>query len=496
MNIEINLGNEHNFHGAGKSQGLMAAITGTLQAPFRFLRRYWLLALVGLVIAAAGTLFLVVSFRDTDTPTDMVTISPQEMNSALYRFGTRPEGDLPDLDVLMFTPTYFAATGKAPPEEAVAEPSLLFFISEEIHVGEIPLDPPQPLLRVDGGRRLEPVDFKVLIDTEHHRTMVARYAGVAAGGGPLVTENTGRLALVFPEPIRGVESISNVMTWKLPIEYTEGFASREVVLRRPGADALTVPPLFGNQAITWAAFLAIMAGLLIALSPCLLQLGVYYTAILAATHVEEGNPGSMDAAAAKKHIIQTGLFFTVGFTAVYTVAGAAAGSIGRSLDTLGLFSVWLRPLSVVAGIVIILLAVRVAWNARAPLVCRLPMPAVFGKGRRTGVLGAALMGISFAGGCLACFGATVLPALLLYAGGTGSVAYGALLLLIFSLGIALPCLILAFGIARFQPVLQRLDRFGPSLALASALVMVGFGLLMITNQFHIISGLIGRYINL
>ncbi|MBI2917366.1 MAG: sulfite exporter TauE/SafE family protein, partial [Chloroflexi bacterium] len=181
---------------------------------------------------------------------------------------------------------------------------------------------------------------------------------------------------------------------------------------------------------------------------------------------------------------------------VYTAGGAAAGYVGQSLQSLGLLSRWVRPLSIAAGLVILLLAARVAWNARAPLVCRLPLTRVFGEHKRTGMLGSAVMGFTFAGGCLTCFSATVLPALLLYAGSTGSMAFGAGLMLAFSLGISLPCLALAFGASRFQPALQRYYHLAPALGLAGALVMAFFGVLMLSNQFHLVSGLVYRLMGL
>lgn len=157
---------------------------------------------------------------------------------------------------------------------------------------------------------------------------------------------------------------------------------------------------------------------------------------------------------------------------------------------------WSRPLSIMAGAIILVMALRVAWNARSPLVCHLPMSGLFGKERRTSLIGSAVMGISFATGCLACFSATILPALLLYAGATGSVTYGALLLLVFSLGITVPCLILAFGISRLQPLVVRLQNMGPYLGLASATVMAAFGVIMFTDQFHLVSSLIYGYLGL
>lgn len=104
------------------------------------------------------------------------------------------------------------------------------------------------------------------------------------------------------------------------------------------------------------------------------------------------------------------------------------------------------------------------------------------------------MGFTFAGGCLSCFAATVLPAILLYVSAVGSVAYGALLLMVFSLGTSLPALGLAFGVSRSERLLSWLQRNNRKLALASAAVMAGFGILMVTYTFHIFSGFIGQFL--
>lgn len=479
----------------------MEATANGLLTLIRLVRRHWLLAMLALVIAVAGGLFLVVNSQSASPAgTAADALQPQDLERSLMRLGLHLEDDVEvEVTVFMLTPTYFAATSRVPPEETATEPSLLFYVSETTHVGVLSIDPPTPLLRVDGGQLLEPADVKVLADSEHHRAMLVRYAATTAGGDPAVTENTDRLRIVFLflDPTKSEESPSIVMTWRLPIEYTDEFASREVVLGRSMSGEpvqAAASPSLGRQPISWAAILAIMAGMLVALSPCLLSLGVYYTSVLAGVGSEEGQTGTRSTATARRQIVQTGVFFSLGFTLVYTAGGAAAGSIGQSLEHLGLITTWIRPISIGAGIVILLLAVRVAWNAGAPLVCKLPLGLVFGRSRRTGPIGAAVMGFTFAGGCLSCFAATVLPAILLYVSAVGSVAYGALLLMVFSLGTSLPALGLAFGVSRSERLLSWLQRNNRKLALASAAVMAGFGILMVTYTFHIFSGFIGQFL--
>ena len=495
---------------------IVASIGNVETALTRRIKGYWPLWLVALVGVAALALFLLsrssssapgTAVFDTgpaeaqaaETQASVATITWSELVDALGRSGRGPGGVRPDLDVFLATPQYFSVSGRTPPRAALEEPSLLFFVTEDSH-RELDADPPQPLLRIDGGAALAPEAVTVLADSEHHRTVSVRYAALDPAGRPLFAGQIGLLELVFPAP-DGEEPLNNVLDWSLPIRYTDAYVSGEVVLLPPTSDipgttgpaGSATPALVAEPSLTWPAVLAIMAGMLTALSPCLVQLAFYFTATLGGASTE--GVAERGRAAAQRHVVLTGLFFALGFTLVYTAGGAAAGYVGQSLDELGVLTRWMRPISIVAGTVIIFMAIRVAWNARAPLVCKLPMAPVFGRGRRTGPLGSALMGISFAGGCLACFSASILPALLLYAGSTGSVAYGALLLGVFSLGISLPCLALAFGVSRLQPLVQRIQGAGPALGLVSAAVMAAFGFIMLTNQFHIVSGLIGRHIH-
>ncbi len=524
-------------------------------------RTYWPIGLIGLIIGVALVLYIVdrwqtptaspvvaepvvaepsvaepaavmqpTSAAPVAQPTEIVlnTITMDQLLKGLFRQGIRPEGPLPTVDVLLSAPVYFSATGRQAPEDALQQPSLLFYVTEDSHE-ELPIEPPAPELLIDGQRIGTPTKIKVLADSFHHRTSLIRYDAVDAAGQPLVTTANREIQLIFPAP-GGWTAPSNQLHWVLPIIYTNDFSSWQVALgmtvaapavsqttanvhanhartvtqgasapvvtgQSSGPTAGATTPTFTFQ-LTGAAILAIMAGMLTALSPCLIQLVLYFTATLAAVSTEAIAVDDVRRLGAQRHVLLTGIFFATGFTLVYTAGGAAAGFIGQSMDRVGILIAWSRPLSIMAGAIILVMALRVAWNARAPLVCHLPMSSFFGKERRTGLIGSAVMGISFATGCLACFSATILPALLLYAGATGSVTYGALLLLVFSLGITVPCLILAFGISRLQPLVVRLQNMGPYLGLASATVMAAFGVIMLTDQFHLVSSLIYGYLGL
>jgi cytochrome c biogenesis protein CcdA len=147
--------------------------------------------------------------------------------------------------------------------------------------------------------------------------------------------------------------------------------------------------------------------------------------------------------------------------------------------------VWARPISMAAGIVVVYMGLRTAAQANVPMVCKIPM---LNRKPRTGRFGAVVMGSTFAVGCLSCFSATVLSALLLYAGATGSPITGGLIMLIFSTGVGVIFLLAAWLLANAAPLMTWLEKARPYIGAISAVIMIGFGILMITYKFHIWTG--------
>lgn len=367
------------------------------------------------------------------------------------------------LEVLYAPPAYFAMAGG---EEGIAryapDKFYIFLISETIHEGEaLPETLPPATLRVD-GQEMAPFDVKTLISSSHHRTSVIRFDHAA-------DQTPQELALLIAD--------ADPMGWNLA-DISDNVSTESV-----GWSA------FG---LSWALLLPGLAGMLAALGPCLTQLVVYYMATLTGVGMEVLQDETARAAQ-RRRVLRTAIFFSLGFTVVYTAGGAIAGMIGQSLQNLGLLETLNQPLSMVAGVIILLLAWRVIVNARAPLVCKLPLASKVRSESGTGLWGAMMTGGAFAFGCLSCFGATVLTVLLLYIGASGSVLQGTFIMFVFSLGLTVPFLVAALALGRILPLFSRLERVAPWLGLASGTVMIGFGLLMITYRFHVVSSLIYRW---
>ncbi len=437
-------------------------------------KSFWLLLLMITIVLLGGLTYVLLSAEGPQGQDPSITaLTPEQVRQILVRNGAG--ADNVAIDALYAPPWYFKWNNRQAP--TTDKPILVFFLFETIHEGVLPTDPPPAILKID-GQQFNSLNATVLSTAEHHRVTQVLFPALDDNGSPLLTQSARNITLLLP--INGAVSEDGTFSWDLPLPY--------------GAGAIGGSEVIGHQSMSLAAFFAILGGILAALSPCLMQLTVYYTAALTGSSVE-GTTSPTSLTGVRSSMMKTALFFIVGFTIVYTVGGAVAGYIGESLQRLGSLDQWLRPVSIVSGILILILALRTAAQANVPLVCRLPLMRLK-AGQKTGFVGSILMGLSFAIGCLSCFSATVLTTLLLYAGATGSPLTGALLMLVFSLGIGLVFLLAALLMAEALPFITFFQKAQRPIGLFSALVMSVFGVLMITDNFHLVSGWLAKLLQL
>jgi len=147
---------------------------------------------------------------------------------------------------------------------------------------------------------------------------------------------------------------------------------------------------------------------------------------------------------------------------------------------------WNRPLSIAAGLGILLVGIWMAAQTSAPVVCRLPMLRTPGTGNRwLEAVKMMFLGSAFAVGCSTCFGGALFISLMIYVGTVGSASLGAAALLLFSLGMAIPYLLAAAFLSRALPLLGSFQKVGNGLAVASSVVLIFFGVLLIADKFHV-----------
>jgi cytochrome c-type biogenesis protein len=88
---------------------------------------------------------------------------------------------------------------------------------------------------------------------------------------------------------------------------------------------------------------------------------------------------------------------------------------------------------------------------------------------------------------MTCFGSALVVGMVVYVGLAQSALYGALILFLFSLGMGIPLVAAALAMARALPLLMKLETAVPWMGLASAALMAGFGVLLISGNYMLVS---------
>lgn len=218
---------------------------------------------------------------------------------------------------------------------------------------------------------------------------------------------------------------------------------------------------------------AFLGGLISCLSPCVLPVLPVFVAHVGGA----GRPTDISGAiAVADRGRQRAIGFLLGFAGVFVALWVSLGLVGFAL--LSTVPV-LRP---IAGLAIVALgaATILGWQPQVA-------GGRFGGSGSFG--GSFLLGAGVAIGWTPCIGPT-LGAILTMAAASGTVWSGALLLFTYAAGMAVPFLAVAFGLSRFRPLARTLARHHRFLQVATGALISGVGVLVATNAFSRLAGLV------
>lgn len=218
------------------------------------------------------------------------------------------------------------------------------------------------------------------------------------------------------------------------------------------------------------------AGVASFLAPCIIPLVPAYLGIIV---------GEMGDAHDPARAVPATLVFIAGFTTVFAGLGALAGLLGSSLE------VFQNDVRIVGGVVIIVMGLALLGFARGPLAREkrlIPqLPAV------TGVARPYVVGIAFGAGWSPCVG-PLLAAALTIAARSGGIGRGTVLLGAYALGIGVPFLLAALGLASSPALADRLRRIGPNLERVAGILLVVLGVLLATNTYVHLTSYLARFV--
>ena len=225
--------------------------------------------------------------------------------------------------------------------------------------------------------------------------------------------------------------------------------------------------------------LAFAAGLLSVLSPCVLPLLPAYLSLISGISVEEMQEGATGAGV-RSRVMRACLGFVVGFSAVFVLMGVGAVAAGQLLRTWRASILGVEfGVSQIAGLVIVLLGLHMMGVSPIRALYR-DTRFHFRLGRRS-FASSFIVGAGFAFGWSPCIG-PILATILTVAGQRETVLYGVGLLAVYSAGLAVPFLIAGWSIERFFQAFGRIKRYFRTLEIASGMMLVGVGVLLLTGQ--------------
>jgi cytochrome c-type biogenesis protein len=217
---------------------------------------------------------------------------------------------------------------------------------------------------------------------------------------------------------------------------------------------------------------AFVAGVLSFLSPCVLPLVPSYVSFITGLSLEELGERRW---AAFTHA----LLFVSGFTLIFLLLGASATQVGRFLNY---NQVWLER---VGGLLIIFFGLYLLGVIRWGSLAR--ERRVHLQDKPVGYLGSVLVGIAFGAGWTPCIG-PILGSILMYTGVQSTLGQGLLLLLAYSLGLAVPFLLAAVAVEKFIDWFKKFRAYIPLTTKIAGGILVFVGILLVTGYFTLLAG--------
>ena len=224
--------------------------------------------------------------------------------------------------------------------------------------------------------------------------------------------------------------------------------------------------------------LALAAGLVSFLSPCVLPLVPgYLSTVIGVT------PADLKEGVGARRVLVPSLLFIASFSTIFILLGMSATVIGSTLIN------HKHLLEQAGGVVIIVMGL---------VFLSTPFIAMFNREwhsesllRLAGKGGPVVAGAAFAIAWTPCTSIT-LGAILTQAAISSSAAHGALLLAFYSLGLAIPFLLIALAFERMTSALTVVKRHFPVIIATGGAVMIALGVLILTGEFTILNSWVSR----
>ncbi len=225
-----------------------------------------------------------------------------------------------------------------------------------------------------------------------------------------------------------------------------------------------------DAALFPAMSVALLAGALSFLSPCVLPIVPPYLAYMSGVSVADIEAGG----AGRRRGVIAALFFVLGLSTIFILLGFTASAFGS------MFLQYQTQLAQASGVVVIIFGLHFLGVFRIPF---LDQEARLESGQQGGsAFGAYVLGLAFAFGWTPCIGPQ-LGAILSMAASEASVTRGTILLAVYAAGLGIPFLLAAMFLTRAMGLMNRIKKHMRTIELAMGGLLVIVGLALVTGAF-------------
>ncbi|MAG12639.1 cytochrome C biogenesis protein [bacterium] len=223
---------------------------------------------------------------------------------------------------------------------------------------------------------------------------------------------------------------------------------------------------------------AFVAGLITFLAPCTLPLVPGYLGFISGIPAADLND-PQKSQKLKWKVLGNGVFFILGFSAIFILLGTLIGFLG---STLAQYQIWLNR---IGGLLIILFGLFMLDAIKIPFLQiehRIKVPTFLKRGKPTSSF---VLGAAFGTGWTPCVG-PVLGAILTLSATLEGVLQGTFLLSVFSAGLAVPFLVIALGIGSAAQYIERFSRYLRAISAIGGLFLIFLGILLLFGKLGLL----------
>lgn len=214
------------------------------------------------------------------------------------------------------------------------------------------------------------------------------------------------------------------------------------------------------------------AGILSFFSPCIVPLLPVYVSALSGGYDEKPAVSKEKWASVLRSLV-----FVIGLATAFVIMGFGAGALGTILYS--------RTFIFICGIIVVFLGIHQTGLIHIPFLEQQKKIKLEEKSK-SGILGMYLLGFAFSFGWTPCVGPILATVLGLSSSG-GQAAIGATMMLIYTVGLAIPFVIVSIFTDFLMKRIRKLNKYILKIKLIGGILIIIMGLVLMADSLNIIS---------